>query len=333
MVEATAQPNKVFIAWSGDIGRALAEGLKDIVLDPQKHVEGWVSSVDIAAGSQWFTEVNKALDQAAYGIGILTPGAAAAPWVNFEAGFLYGRLRNFKLLRFERTVLGPLSNLQPVDATTEQGIAKLLGDILPSSSIAAAWAKEVYPKWKDLLDAQLGHDAATVFSTNIHHHVGQLAEAILTHAENSTAGSNRLLQQTVIESMEFLRQHIAGATRFTYSLPASDYPEYLSRLQRFKVRVSAIALVDHRERFWQQEQGRRILANTARDSERVFVFLTPEDLARSFDTILAHARKYTVAVLSYQRLARESPDCVRDFVIIQHDSEKLLGIRRNGSSH
>src|SRR5260221_12095944 len=72
---------KVFVSLSGEIGRKLAEELRDTILDDAE-LAPWVSSLSLEAGKPWFEEIERAAAEADIAIGCLTPGSGRRPWVN-----------------------------------------------------------------------------------------------------------------------------------------------------------------------------------------------------------------------------------------------------------
>src|SRR5260221_4071553 len=78
---------KVFISWSGEQSRIVAEGLRDW-LPYVTHCEPWVSVSDIAPGARWNNEVARELADTKYGILCLTKENQMKPWIMFEAGAL-----------------------------------------------------------------------------------------------------------------------------------------------------------------------------------------------------------------------------------------------------
>src|SRR5215813_12605967 len=89
--------NLVFIAWSGDIAKRLAEGLSRTILGI---LDTFVSSQDVTTGAPWLNELDKNLAEASFTVACLVPGSSRQPWINFEGGYAYAKRTNFKLIRF-----------------------------------------------------------------------------------------------------------------------------------------------------------------------------------------------------------------------------------------
>lgn len=77
---------KVFISWSGERSHYVAKELHDWIPNVIQAIEPWMSSEDIASGSQWLNEITKQLAESYVGIICLTPENQNAPWVMFESG-------------------------------------------------------------------------------------------------------------------------------------------------------------------------------------------------------------------------------------------------------
>src|SRR3954469_25409728 len=88
------EPGKcgVFISWSGDQSRRIAEGLHQLIPDVFQDVATFVSSNDIDAGSTWSTKILVELGVTEFGIICLTPDNLMKPWIHFEAGALAKRV-------------------------------------------------------------------------------------------------------------------------------------------------------------------------------------------------------------------------------------------------
>jgi hypothetical protein len=124
---------EVFISWSGERSRAVAEALKSWLSDIYFDVRSWMSSHDIAAGSRWATDLADQLSSSNFGVLCLTPENLNAPWVLFEAGSLAKALDVARVVpyRFGLTEIDlryPLAQFQGVDAD-QSGTFKLLESI------------------------------------------------------------------------------------------------------------------------------------------------------------------------------------------------------------
>jgi len=124
---------KVFISWSGNVSRAIADLLHEYLPYVVQSLKPFVSSVDIRTGARWSDVVAHELKDSEYGIVCLTPYNISKPWINFEAGALsnaIGRsyvspiLFNVKPAHIQ----GPLSQFQAA-SWNESGIYSLLSSI------------------------------------------------------------------------------------------------------------------------------------------------------------------------------------------------------------
>ena len=77
---------KVFLSWSGEKSRAVAEALREWLPKVLQEVEPLMSSEDISAGVRWQYLISEALEGSSVGILCVTRENQSAPWLNFEAG-------------------------------------------------------------------------------------------------------------------------------------------------------------------------------------------------------------------------------------------------------
>lgn len=78
----------VFISWSGERSKAVANALHDWIPHVINIIQPWMSEVDIDKGARWDVDVANQLKKAKVGIICLTPDNLNAPWIHFEAGAL-----------------------------------------------------------------------------------------------------------------------------------------------------------------------------------------------------------------------------------------------------
>ncbi len=79
---------KVFVSWSQDRGRLLAEALWSWLPLVIQRIEPFVSSEDIVPGTRWNTELAQQLEKTSFGIICVTRETVRSPWLLFEAGAL-----------------------------------------------------------------------------------------------------------------------------------------------------------------------------------------------------------------------------------------------------
>lgn len=79
---------RVFISWSGEQSRAIAERLREWLPCVIQDLEPWMSTEDVRKGARWHAEIAVALETAKAGILCITAENIDAPWLVFEAGAL-----------------------------------------------------------------------------------------------------------------------------------------------------------------------------------------------------------------------------------------------------
>ena len=99
---------KVFLSWSGERSKAVAELLNDWLCCVIQAARPWVSTRDLDRGSLWFGEINEQLKDTSIGIICLTQENRVRPWILFEAGALAKGLSTSRVCTL-------LIDLQPKD--------------------------------------------------------------------------------------------------------------------------------------------------------------------------------------------------------------------------
>jgi hypothetical protein len=84
----------LFVSWSGEDSRAVAEILRTWIPDVIQEAEVYVSSQDIEKGERWALNLAKSLEELDFGLIALTKTNVTAPWVLFEAGALSKTVRS-----------------------------------------------------------------------------------------------------------------------------------------------------------------------------------------------------------------------------------------------
>jgi hypothetical protein len=124
---------KIFVSWSGDRSKTIANALKHWLPDVFQGIQIWMSDHDIQAGARWSNELGGELESSSFGILCLTPDNLQSHWLTFEAGALSKAIKESRVApyRFQlraSDVGPPLSQFQGVDAN-EEGTLRLVRSI------------------------------------------------------------------------------------------------------------------------------------------------------------------------------------------------------------
>lgn len=128
---------KVFISWSGEQSRQVAEILHNWIPKALQSVEPFLSVHDIHPGARSLHKIAEELEVAQFGIVCVTARNQEAPWLNFEAGALSksvveGRVSAFLTDLKSADVQPPLGQFQHVQAD-QVSVEKLLNSINSAS--------------------------------------------------------------------------------------------------------------------------------------------------------------------------------------------------------
>ena len=146
---------KVFISWSGDRSRAIADVQRQWLPSVLQAVRPYFSPDDVAKGSRWSSEIAKELDASRVGLLVITPENQEAPWLLFEAGALAKNLDRSKVcpLLFggmEPTdVKGPLVQFQAAQFSKDEmkRVTKMINGELADAALAPHVLDDVFEMW------------------------------------------------------------------------------------------------------------------------------------------------------------------------------------------
>jgi hypothetical protein len=318
-----AKKKLIFISWTGEMGLTLAQDLKETFFVSDA-VDVFVSA-DIDSGADWYAAVRQTLTKAQVGIVLYTPGSATAPWLNFEAGALVGKLNKLHVLCFGHTPPRPLDTYQHLEALSLADMIKLYSQIMGENHLASRRAVEPhFESWKGRVEATLKDPRHRLVAD-----LGAVCELAQGLGKTGRLTKNRIIQSLVGKVAKDVREQI-GKIEHNFQAPATSYPEYLLHVQQMLGReqqpviVRAIALLDKVELFWHQETEERVRRYTDRGSTRIFVFQDPNQFERFFPRLLKHSAAYHVRAMALERLAAEFPNYVKDFSILTAGDDRVL---------
>jgi predicted nucleotide-binding protein len=158
---------RVFLSWSGDRSRRLAEALRDWLPAVLQSVEPWLSAVDISKGARWSLALSDALKQTDAGVICLTRENSQAGWLLFEAGaisnipsgaFVAVYLLDHRLPE----VSGPLAQFQCTEATRDDTLRLVSAlNTIDRSPLSEQRLHRAFEVWWPQLEAHLTAIRAT----------------------------------------------------------------------------------------------------------------------------------------------------------------------------
>jgi hypothetical protein len=188
---------KVFISWSGDRSRKIAEAINEWLPLVIQYVDPFLSS-DIEKGANWAREIDDALEGTKFGIVCLTPENLDSVWIHYEVGCLAktkDALVWTLLNKLEPTdVKQPLGRFQHTSATKDD-VLKLVASVnkrleqisetpLPDGRLHASFEKH----WPDL-EARL----------RVINEVHEAADSNLDQSSNPPKRSDRDILEEILE--------------------------------------------------------------------------------------------------------------------------------------
>jgi hypothetical protein len=145
---------KVFISWSGELSKSLAEILRQWLPGVIQAAKPYYSPDDITKGTRWSSEISKELDASKIGIICLTKDNLESPWIMFEAGALSKNIDKSKvcplLFNIEPSdIQGPLVQFQAskFSKVEMKKLVKMMNTELNDSSLTGDVLDSVFDMW------------------------------------------------------------------------------------------------------------------------------------------------------------------------------------------
>ena len=155
---------KVFISWSGERSKIIAQALRNWLPKVIQASEPWMSQEDISSGVRWSLEIFNELENTKVGIVCITPENQHNPWILFESGALSKSIEHTYVIPYlydmnPSQISGPLVQFQAVQSQKE-GTLKLLLAInkaLGEKGLEESELKEVFEVWWYKLEDSLNN--------------------------------------------------------------------------------------------------------------------------------------------------------------------------------
>lgn len=174
--------SKVFISWSGELSKKLAEEVRLWLPGVLQFVKPYFTPNDIEKGTRWSTEIANELETSNAGIICLTKDNINKPWILFEAGALsknFGKANVCTILfnLDNADLTGPLTSFQATkfDKTDFKKLLVTINNTGGESKLDPAVLNDVFDMWWPKLEAKI-----TEILSN---HVNQVDNNVRTERE------------------------------------------------------------------------------------------------------------------------------------------------------
>jgi len=153
---------KVFISWSGDNSKKLAEEFNTWLPNVLQAVKTYFTPDDIEKGTRWNEEISKELDASEFGILFVTRDNIKSEWIMFEAGALSKKInKSFVcpiLFGIQNTDLaGPLRQFQTTEFNRDDiyKLVNLINGKLGDRKLVQKTLESVFSKWWPDLESNI----------------------------------------------------------------------------------------------------------------------------------------------------------------------------------
>lgn len=154
--------SKVFISWSGDLSKKLAEEVRLWLPGVLQFVKPYFTPNDIEKGARWSTEIANELETSNAGIICLTKDNINKPWILFEAGALsknFGKANVCTILfnLDNADLTGPLTSFQATrfDKTDFKKLLTTINNTGSDSKLESAVLNDVFEMWWPKLELKI----------------------------------------------------------------------------------------------------------------------------------------------------------------------------------
>lgn len=169
----------VFLSWSGERSKKLAQIFNDWLNNVLPTVNTFVSFEEIEAGERWGDKIGEGLENNYVGIFFMVKENISAPWLNYEAGAISKNVENSKVIPLlhelrPEEIGGPLSQFQAKLLDNELDIynivRKVNNEVKDERKIKEDKLKILFEKWYPDFDSEyqkfIQSSLNTEFETN-----------------------------------------------------------------------------------------------------------------------------------------------------------------------
>jgi len=216
---------KVFISWSGECSKKVAQIFRDWLPSVIQSIETFVSSEDIDKGARWNTDIAQELQESTFGIICVTKDNLKAPWLNFEAGALSKTIDNTFVAPF-------LFDIKPSDLTGS-----------PISQFqATSFNRDDIKKLTETLNTAAGNILAPQRLENTFSVWYKSLEDNLNELSSATTGNEKEVETKETISKSDILEEILETSRNTQRLLGNTDAKLYNNLEQFQKRTEELIM-------------------------------------------------------------------------------------------
>jgi hypothetical protein len=191
---------KIFISWSGDWSKQVAEALRGWLPDVLQFSDPWMSAGDIEKGARWASEIARELEVTRVGVICLTPENLRSPWILFESGALSKTTEDTYVCTYlhgltKTDLTPPVSQFQATEAEKEdtRKLVRSINQAYSASPLSQEQCDRAFERcWPEL-----------------ERHLTDIMAAMSGHRQTAPARSDRAILEEVLEITRGLRRDSA----------------------------------------------------------------------------------------------------------------------------
>ena len=215
---------KIFLSWSGEPSRSIAEKFKNWLPNVLQYVEPYFSQQDIELGERWNNNIEKSLEEHNFGLIFVTENNINAPWINFEAGALSKNLKSRLvpiIFKSDIKILnnGPLNQFQSAKTIDKESIKKLILEVNKANigefRLSDELVEKSFEKWWKDLETELG-DIPTESeekSETEENKEGQILIELANKVDNLYKNQNVIPKKEILEIVERMERSVKRIIR------------------------------------------------------------------------------------------------------------------------
>lgn len=147
---------KVYLSWSGELGRRAAEALRDTLPEIVPDARVWTTGSDLTPGMRWADEIARAIESSDLAVVCITKDSRNSSWLLYEAGMMAGRGTRLIpwLVDLEHSELdGPLAQYQTIGSDSTSFL-KLVREIDHDGPLSRHWWPRA-ERWASDLETEI----------------------------------------------------------------------------------------------------------------------------------------------------------------------------------